>query len=188
MQDELRALAARFRAAIEQAPPAEAAAPDPAPPPASSPGEIDLVITPKVKCDLLAYAGLHCGGQLSVVRVLPRGEADGAIDGAAFQSLMLAGPLGTRIVLATATGDDWQEYPWRAIVLTRGHTFTARNGKPAVRIPDLETVDRPDARRAADDARVSFDTAPSLEEGTGWTYGRPGPLRNRVRRIFVDKV
>ena len=175
MRDEMKALAERFREALSEEP-------------APTGGSTVLDLAPRVKCDLLAYTGLHCSGELMLVRVQPRGEAEGSLDGATFQSLMLAGPYGTRVILAAGAGDDGREHPWRAIVLTEGHAFVARTGKPAVRIPDLDTLDRFDAHRAADDVRESYPFAASPEEGTGWTYGRPGPLRNRVRRVIVDKV
>lgn len=186
MRDELESLAARFRDALQQDP-APDLAPEPVPEPAADAQGVRLVIAPRVKCDLLAYSGLHCGGQLMLVRVMPRGEAQGELLGD-LQSIMIAGPLGTRVVFATGAGEDWQDHPWRAVVLTAGHTFTARNGKPAVRIPDLDSLDRPDARRADATVQESFPGAPSLDEGTGWTYGRPGPIRNRVRQVFVDKI
>ncbi len=203
MREELETLASRFREALSARP-----APPPRAEPAAAPvaaraataptvthaptstraSDVTFVIAPKVRCDLLAYSGQHCGGQLMLVRVLPHADHDGDIDGNAFQSIMIAGPHGTRVTFATHAGDDWQDHPWRAIVLTKKHTFTARNGKPAVRIPDLETLDPHDARRAEDAVQVSYPHADSLDTGEGWTYGRPGRLRNRVRQILIDKV
>lgn len=149
---------------------------------------VRIEVAPKVKCDLLAYTGMHCGGQMQIVRVSASGNFKGEIDGDAFQSLMIAGPYGTRITLATGSGEDWQDHPWRSIVLTKGHGFIARTGKPAVRIPNLDTLDKPTARRADTEFEVSYEFAPALDQGKAWTYGRPGTIRNKVRQVFIDKV
>ena len=89
MRKELTALAAKVRDAIatEQAPVFE----EPARhtlvvPPQPEKGDkvtvgatpmgryiVQIVVAPKVRCDLLAYAGLHCGGQMYLIRVLPHG-------------------------------------------------------------------------------------------------------------------
>lgn len=211
MRSELQQVARRFRAALglepgpapREGPPAEPAAPEPpAPEPAArsrpkntpslpevrQPTEVEWRIAEKVRCDLLAYAGLHTGGQLHLVRVFPSGDRNGDLDGAEFKSLMIAGPIGTRIVLASHAGDDWADHPWRCIRLVEGHTFTARNGKPAVRVPDLDQLDDPDAWRANPDVQESYPIASSLDEGEGWTYGRPGTLKDNVAMILVDKV
>jgi len=148
---------------------------------------VQVVVAPKVRCDILAYAGLHCGGQMHLVRVLPHGGFEGKIDGNEFQSLFLAGPHGTRVTLATGTGDDWEAYTWRTIKLVPGKTFTAKNGKQAVRVPDLDTLERPDAFRADPNASVNYPHAETRDKGEGWTFGRPGHLKNRVRVIYVDK-
>lgn len=180
--------------APEPATPPPPAAPSPRPsntpstPEVHQPVEIEWRIAKKVRCDLLAYAGLHTGGQLQLVRVFPTGDHNGDIDGAEFQSLMIAGPIGTRVVLASHAGDDWQDHPWRCIRLVKGQTFTARNGKPAVRVPDLDQLDDPDAWRANPDVQQSYPIAASLDDGEGWTYGRPGTLKNNVAMILVDKV
>lgn len=199
MRKELKTLATSLREAIATAEPEPEVrhAPAPAKPEAqdikvgATPSGryiVQIVVAPKVRCDILAYAGLHCGGQMHLVRVLPHGGFEGKIDGNEFQSLFLAGPHGTRVTLATGTGDDWEQYAWRSIVLVEGKTFVAKNGKPALKVPDLDTLDRPDARRADTESQQSYPFAATREQGEGWTFGRPGKLKNRVRVVYVDKV
>ena len=37
-------------------------------------------------------------------------------------------------------------------------------------------------------AKEGFPIAKTLDDGSGWTFGRAGALRNRVHAIRVDKL
>lgn len=213
MRKELTDLAQRLKSTLDAAPEA-AAEPTEAPkkkskeaarpmigytPPKSSepivvvdrgqhdPKLIKWEIAPRVRADLLAYAGLHCGGQMTLIRVMPDQRNQGDLDGAEFKSLMLVGPIGTRMTLATSGAPNWQDYPWRSIVITEGNCFIARNGKHAVKVLDLDFLDDINASRASDN-QAPFPAVETREEGKTWTYGRRGELKNKVRVIMVDKV
>jgi hypothetical protein len=149
--------------------------------------EVRFEIAEKVRCDILAYSGLNCSGQLTLVRVYPDGKHKRDIKVSELSSVMIAGPIGTRIVFATGTGDDWEDQPWRAVRLVKGKSFKARNGKPAVKVMDLDYLDPPKAYRTDTEMQVTFSQVERLEDGDDWTFGRAGAIKGNVRVIYVDK-
>jgi len=196
MRPELAEMANRFKQALgtqgSRPPPPEASAPvakpeaAPAPKPAEE-HEVRFEIAEKVRCDILCYSGRNCSGQLSLVHVTPDGKHKGKVKVAELSSVFIAGPIGTRLIFATSTGDDWQAHPWRAVRLIKGKSFKARNGKPAVKVMDLDTLDLPSAYRSDTEVQVSFPKVERLEDGDDWTFGRPGEIKGKVRVIYVDK-
>jgi hypothetical protein len=55
-----------------------------------------------------------------------------------------------------------------------------------VRIPDLDRLDDPDAKRTARDL-VSSYPRPADGGEEPWTFGRPGDLAGRVRSIHIER-
>lgn len=146
------------------------------------------VIAPKTRCDIVFLQGLNLSGERTMVQVHPVGGRQGDIDGSLIKSLALMGPLGARIVLCTTEDEDaWEQSPWRAIRLLKGVAFPNREGVMGVRVPDLDWLDPANARRSDPDTQMGFDEVPTLSAGTGWTFGKMGPIRGHVRMIRVDK-
>jgi len=148
------------------------------------------VLAPMVRADIAAFSGVNLGGARALANVHPLGGRQGQdIDGNALHSVVVVGPVGTRVVFSAApSDDDWESRPWRAIVITGKNGFLTAEGKHAVRVPDIELFDKPDARRTDPDFEQDFPQVATLAEGTGWTYGRAGRLRNAIAAIRIDKV
>jgi hypothetical protein len=154
--------------------------PDPA-------GAVRWVLGPHVRADLVGYTGTDVTGGQLIAQIYPSGFRDGTIDGTRIQSIAIGAPVGVRVVLC-ATGDEgeWQAHPWRCIRVMAGQTWFTKEGVPAVRVPDLEWLHPFDQKKSGDGNQVSYPFAATLAEGTGWTFGRPGPLKLQVRMIRVE--
>lgn len=147
---------------------------------------MDWQIAENMRCDLVGYTKAGFAGTRHVVQIFPSGR-QGQLP-AELSSLVVVGPLGTRVVLITSQVGDYTQAPWRCIDLLKGHAFKSKDGRPAVRIPDIELLDKPDAQRSDPELEQSFDMAASLEAGRGWTFGRPGALKERVVLVRVERV
>jgi hypothetical protein len=150
---------------------------------------VKWVIGPHVRFDLIAYSGIDITGAQFVSQIFASGHREGTIDGARMQSLVIGAPVGQRLTLCTSMDDyDWEDSPWRCIRLVEGQTyFTQLDGTPAVRIPDLEWLDAFDAKKSNQDSQVSYPFAKTLADGKGWTFGRVGPLKNRIKMIRLER-
>lgn len=147
-------------------------------------------IAENMRCDLVAFTGVNFSGRRSVVEIFPSGKK-GDLEGDAIQSLYIMAPLGTRIVLiASASESDWEQHTWRAIELRKGSAFKSKQGLPAVRLPDLDLMTKPNAERSDPDREESYPLAATLAEGKDWTYGRVGmqDLKNHIQAIRIEKV
>jgi hypothetical protein len=89
------------------------------------------------------------------------------------------------LILKTWDGDDWEQHPWRAIRLIKGAAFKTNEGGTAIRVPDIEWIDKTDARRTDPDTNESFPFAATYKEGTGWTFGRDGTLKGKVQVVQI---
>lgn len=146
------------------------------------------VVAPKMRCDLFFFAGVNLSGELTKVQVFAAGGRQGDVRGEDIKSMAIHGDHGVRVVLCASEDEEtWQDSPWRAIRLKKGSTVPNREGTPAVRVPDIDWLDEPGARRNDPDIQVGYEEVASLGTGTEWTYGRTGPLKGRVRMIRVDK-
>lgn len=142
---------------------------------------------PKLRADLVAFAGLNLSGERRVIEFHPVGGRQGELNGEDLKSLAFVAPVGTRLILmASADPEDWMRHPWRAIKILPGSHFLTKEGKPCVRIPDIDFLDAFDARRTDPELQSWYDEADSLD-ATGWTYGRVGPLKGNVKAIKIDR-
>ena len=143
-------------------------------------------IAENMRCDMAGYTKPGFAGTRHVVQIFPSGRQGDLPDN--LSSLILVGPIGTRLVLVTSRLGDFTDAPWRCIQLVKGKAFKSKDGRPAVRVPDLDLLDAPDAHRTDPDFEQSFDIVERMEDGTGWTFGRPGAIKERVVLIRVERV
>jgi hypothetical protein len=73
-------------------------------------------------------------------------------------------------------------------VITKANTFGLKDGRRAFRLPNLENLDEPAARRSDPDFECSYNYAETLADGEDWSYGLPGTLNGRVKMIRIDRV
>jgi hypothetical protein len=144
-------------------------------------------LSPRLRVDLVAFSGLNLSGERRVVEVHAVGGRKGDLEPADLRSLAFLAPVGTRLILATSDSDDgWEQHPWRCIQILAGRHALTKEGRPIVRVPDLDWLDPFDAHRSDPDFQATFDEVPALAAGTGWTFGRPGALKGMVRRIRIE--
>lgn len=152
---------------------------------------MEWIVAPRMRAWIVGFTGINFSGNRMEVDLWPSGFQKGDIDGSRLKSVGIMAPVNTRLVLRASTGDDWMRYPWRAIEIREGHTFTARDGRRVgAQIPDLDVLDEPGALRTHPDFAQGFHQAATLDERPAWTYGRTTatPLKERVRCIMVDWV
>jgi hypothetical protein len=146
-------------------------------------------VAPKLRFDLIAFAGLNLSGERRVVEFHAMGGRQGDLQPEDMKSVAIVGPMGLRVVFKTSDDpEEWQRHSWRCVRLLAGHTFTTKEGRPGVRIPDLDLLNAPDARRTDPDFEELFEEAAGLEGAKGWTFGHAGrvPLKANIRAIQVD--
>ena len=150
------------------------------------------LVSPRMRAELVGFTGINFSGQRMQVDLWPSGSRKGEIDGTRLKSIGLIAPVGTRVVLRSSKADEgWEDYPWRALEVREGSTFTSRDGRRVgVQIPDLDFVDPPHAIRTDPHTSATYRTVSSVEDHPDWTYGRVGhtSLKERVRSIVVDWV
>ena len=149
------------------------------------------IVAPRMRAWIVGFTGINFSGERMEVDIWPSGFRKGDIEGPRLKSIGIMAPVHTRLVLRASTGENWQQYPWRAIEIREGHSFTARDGKRVgAQIPDLDLVDLPGALRTDPDFAAGYPQVESIDDRIDWTYGRTGssPLKERVRCIMVDWV
>jgi hypothetical protein len=145
-------------------------------------------IAPKQRVDLACFGGINLSGERRLVDIqVVNGRQGPDVPSSELKSLVLIAPIGTRVLLKTHDGDDWEQHAWRAIRVMKGKCFATKEGRTAVRVPDLDWFDAPDARRTDPDVQESFPQAATLAEGSGWTFGREGELKGRVVVVAIDR-
>ncbi len=145
------------------------------------------VIGPHVRVDIIGYSGTDVTGARFPVSIHASGHRKGVMDGGRLQSLMFGGQLGSRLILCASDDEEkWQLSPWRCIRLLAGNVLVGEGQIQFVRVPDLEWLDKYDQKRANQDTSVSPPFAATLADGQGWTFGRPGPLKNAVKMVRVE--
>ena len=148
----------------------------------------------RVKAHIVGFSGLNFSGERWEVDIWPLGGRQGDdIDGRRLKSIGIIAPIGTRLILKTASSaDGWEDLPWRCIQILEGSTFQAMDGKRVgVQVPDLDRMDPPHVRRIMDpDSSSTYPHVERLSEGSGWTFGRGGgiELKCNVRGIQVDRI
>ena len=149
-------------------------------------------IAENCKAEVVGYSGINYSGDRYEARIFPSGRQGDDIPAKGFRSMTVVAPAGTRVVIKTTTGGDWEQHTWRCIRIIEGHTFSTGDGRIAVRIPDLDTLNPPDAFRSDPDVEESYPLVKRLRDGKdlGWTYGRVGAeeLKRGVVAIKVDKL
>lgn len=146
---------------------------------------MDWEIAENMRCDIVGFTKVGFAGTRHVVQIFPSGRQGDLPD--ELSSIILVGPLSTRMVLVTSRVGEFTDAPWRCIDLVKGSAFISKDGRPAVRVPDLNLLDRPDAHRTDPDFEQCYDAAPDLASGKSWTFGRPGNLRERVVLIKIGR-
>lgn len=151
---------------------------------------MEWVIAEHTRCDLHFFSGINFSGEHRVVHIHPAGGRQGQkIDDFPFQSVAVAGPLHTRVIFQTSVSEDWEKRPWRAVELRPKEGFKDQNGLAAVRIPDLNWLDKPAARRADPDFQEGFRQAETAGERPAWTYGRgPGDISGGVVCVRIERL
>lgn len=148
-------------------------------------------VAPKLRFDLVAFAGLNLSGERRVVEFHAMGGRHGDLSGEDLKSCAIVGPIGLRVVFRTSDDpDNWMQHSWRCVRLLAGHTFDTKEGRPCVRVPDLDLLTAFDARRTDPDFEETFEEASSLDGSKAWTFGHVGrlSLKQHVKVIQVDKL
>ena len=147
---------------------------------------MDWQIAENMRCDLVGFTKPGFAGTRHVAQIFPSGRQGDLPD--ALSSLIVVGPIGTRVVLLTSQVGDYSAAPWRCIELKKGKAFLTKDGRPGVRVPDLDLLDAPDANRTDPDFEQTYDIVQRLEDGLTWTFGRPGSIKERVVLIRVERA
>lgn len=147
---------------------------------------MDWQIAENMRCDLVGFTKPGFAGTRHVVQIFPSGRQGQLPD--ELSSLIVVGPLGTRVVLITSQVGDYHQAPWRCIDLIKGQSFKSKDGRPAVRVPDLDLLDKADAHRSDGEFEQSYDIAATLEAGKGWTFGRPGGIKEKVVLVRIERI
>jgi hypothetical protein len=149
---------------------------------------------PHVRCDFVSYSGINLTGVRYIVRVHATGSRKGTFRTDQLKSIVVMGPIGTRVILATwPERENWQNYPWRCVRMLAGQRFRNPEGNEGVRIPDLDWLDPFDAKRVNANMQESFPQVERLEDGKGFTFGRTrGTLRDcelkdNIRAIWIER-
>lgn len=151
---------------------------------------MEWYVGPHVKCDMVSYGGVNLTGPRYVVRIFPTGSRKGTFRTHELKSCVILAPVGTRVILATAIGQDgWEDQPWRCVRMLAGQMFKNDEGQMGVRVPDLDWMDPPAAKKVNPDRQEGFPQVKRLADGTGFTFGRSGavPLKDHIRAIWVEK-
>jgi len=153
---------------------------------------VDWTVAPKMRMDLVCFAGINLSGERKIIDVqVVGGRQGGDVAAEYLKSVVVLGPVGTRVILKTWIGDDWEQHPWRAVTVTAKHHYKTKEGEVGVRVPDLDWLDLADARRTDPDTQESFPFAETLASGVAsgeWTFGRPGTLKAKIKAIAIDRV
>ncbi|MBM4392310.1 MAG: hypothetical protein FJ090_14410 [Deltaproteobacteria bacterium] len=145
-------------------------------------------LPPRLRCDIACFTGINLSGERRHVDVQAvNGRQGPDVEPEELRSVVFIADVGTTLVMKTHAGDDWEKFPWRAVRIMKGKAFTTKQGGLAVRVPDLDFLDKPSAPRTDPDVQEWFPYAETLAAGEGWTFGRPGELKGKIVAISVLK-
>ena len=153
-------------------------------------GRVRWEIGEKVRAHIVGFSGVNFSGERWEVDIWPHGGRQGdEIDGRRVKSIGIIAPYGTRMILMAARSKAaWLDRPWRCIQVLEGSTFESRDRGPGVQIPDLDQMDAPGSLFADQDFVIEIPRVDRLEDGVGWTFGRPGPLKCALGAIRVERI
>lgn len=142
-----------------------------------------------LRADIVCYAAKDLSGKRTAIQIFPGGNRKGDVRPADLASMVIRARHGTRVVLVTTPGNNWESEPWRCVRMIEGQTLPSQKkfGLPGIRLPDLDLLDSVDAKRTNRDLQSSYPRADHLADGEGWTFGRIGPLKGRVTLIRVER-
>ena len=144
----------------------------------------------RVRCDIIAFAAKNLSGKRTTMRIFPTGSQQGKIATEELRSMIIRAPYGTRLVLITQPGDDWEEHPWRCVRMLDGDAVAPKKSHlPGIRIPDLDLLTPCEAKKISHDFQISYEFVDTLEEGSGWTLGKGGggKIKGRVKLIRLER-
>ena len=149
--------------------------------------EIIWSIEKGIRADIVCCRGANLSGKTFAIRILPSGKHKGRVATEDLQSMVISAVPGTRVVLKSGAGSNWEDHTWRCIRILKGKASPSSGGAGllTVRIPDLDLLDKHVAKHTNRDCETSYPIANRLADGTDWTFGRVGTLKSRVREIWV---
>jgi hypothetical protein len=150
---------------------------------------VEWYIGPRTRCDLVGYGGVNLTGPRAVVRIFPTGARKGTFETHKLKSIVVLAPVGTRVILATSPRPEgWEERPWRCIRMVAGSMFTNPEGQSGVRVPDLDWLDPPEAKKTSTGMQTGFPLVTRLADGTGYSFGKGGGnIKDAVVAIWVER-
>ena len=147
-------------------------------------------IAPHSRVDLHVFSGINFSGERRLSCIHPAGGLQKSrLKNFQFRSIAIVGRPGTRVILCTSVLDiGWESRPWRAMVIKKSDGYRMKDGKLAIRIPDLDWLDPGNAHRTDPDFQQTFPQVEGPDAGTGWTYGRCGnlSLQDNIKQIRID--
>jgi len=148
-------------------------------------------IAPHSRVDLHVFSGINFSGERRLSSIHPAGGLQKSrLKNFKFRSIAIVGHPGTRLTLCTSVLDiGWETRPWRSMVILKSDGYRMKDGKLAIRIPDLDWLDKGSAHRTDPDFQQTFPQVESLEGATGWTYGHSGSLslNDNIKQIRIDR-
>jgi hypothetical protein len=150
---------------------------------------VEWEVEPGTRCDVVTYAASNLTGKRGEIRIFPSGSRKGEVHTENLRSMVIRAPFGTRVVLLTQGGAQWEETAWRCVRIVEGRAMPSERGGglPGVRLPDLDWLDAPDSKRTNPDVQATYPLVERFSEGEGWTFGRGGGLKGRVAVIRVER-
>ncbi len=146
-----------------------------------------------IRVDIICYSGINFSGRRKIVRFVAKGGRQGPeILPEDIQSVAVGGPLRTRVTfIGTELEKGWEEsHSWRAVEITKEHSFKTKDGVIAVQLPDIVWYHKPNAKRSDPDFEESYPYSDGLDDRTSWTYGssRGGFLKGGVHAIKIERL
>ena len=75
-------------------------------------------LAPRLRVDVVAFAGLNLSGERTVIEIHPVGGRQGDVSTDYLKSVAIVGPIGTRVTFMTSDDpESWTRHPWRAVRL-----------------------------------------------------------------------
>jgi hypothetical protein len=151
--------------------------------------KIEIEVRGKTRCDLIAFSKPDLVARRTPIQIFPSG-VQGKLQAEDLASLIVRAPFGTRITLLRAGHRLDQEGTWRVLRMVKGCAVIPGDplGLPGIRVPDLDHLDRWDARRTDPELVSSVPRVRDPQaQDKGWTFGwGTEPLKNAVGRILIE--
>ena len=156
--------------------------------------QIELRLGTHPRCDIVAYKAINMAGKKTVLRIFPTGSIQGKLYTEDIKSMIIRAPYNMRLILCTVNQDNWEEFPYRCITMKEGIVIPPTKGEatslPGVRIPDLDFLENPDAKRMSETFHRSYPIVDNFAEGTDWSFGTVGStkIKENIKMIIVERV